>query len=176
MQSPAPAGSLAVPPPSASSQLGRWICPQGIQSARKPGSAPGACCPRGYCCFFKTTVLAFLRLVTYCTGMAVLILVLRLRPARNSHHNVCLDANSSRYCLLIVLHAVMTNDRSIGIKRGRKRFVLKDLRFPGEPARLTPLSENFERGKIRRFNPRVSRKRRAGLSALTRAPPVSRGS
>ena len=34
MQSPAPARSLAEPPPAASPQLGRWICQQGLRSAR----------------------------------------------------------------------------------------------------------------------------------------------
>ena len=34
MQSPAPASSLAEPPPAASPQLGRWICQQGLRSAR----------------------------------------------------------------------------------------------------------------------------------------------
>ena len=33
-QSPAPACSLAVPPPAASPQLGRWICQQGLRCAR----------------------------------------------------------------------------------------------------------------------------------------------
>ena len=34
MQSPAPASSLAEPPPAASPQLGRWLRQQGLQSAR----------------------------------------------------------------------------------------------------------------------------------------------
>ena len=34
VQSPAPARSLAEPPPAASPQLGRWICQQGLRSAR----------------------------------------------------------------------------------------------------------------------------------------------
>ena len=34
MQSPAPASSQAEPPPAASPQLGRWICQQGLRSAR----------------------------------------------------------------------------------------------------------------------------------------------
>ena len=34
MQSPVPASSLAEPPPAASPQLGRWICQQGLRSAR----------------------------------------------------------------------------------------------------------------------------------------------
>ena len=36
-QSPALASSLAEPPPAASPQLGRWICPQGLRSARVRG-------------------------------------------------------------------------------------------------------------------------------------------
>ena len=34
MQPPAPESSLAEPPPAASPQLGRWICQQGLRSAR----------------------------------------------------------------------------------------------------------------------------------------------
>ena len=33
MLSPAPASSLAEPPPAASPQLGRWVCQQGLRSA-----------------------------------------------------------------------------------------------------------------------------------------------
>ena len=36
-QSPAPASSLAEPPPAASPQLGRWVCQQGLRSARIRG-------------------------------------------------------------------------------------------------------------------------------------------
>ena len=34
VQSPAPASSLAEPPPAPSPQLGRWVCQQGLRSAR----------------------------------------------------------------------------------------------------------------------------------------------
>ena len=34
VQSPAPGSSLAEPPPAASPQLGRWVCQQGLRSAR----------------------------------------------------------------------------------------------------------------------------------------------
>ena len=34
MQSPAPASNLAEPPPAASPRLERWICQQGLRSAR----------------------------------------------------------------------------------------------------------------------------------------------
>ena len=37
MQSPAPASSLAEPPPAASPQLRRWVCQQGLRSARIRG-------------------------------------------------------------------------------------------------------------------------------------------
>ena len=37
LQSPAPASSLSEPPPAASPQLGRWICQQGLRSARIRG-------------------------------------------------------------------------------------------------------------------------------------------
>ena len=37
VQSPAPASSLAETPPAASPQLGRWVCQQGLRSARIRG-------------------------------------------------------------------------------------------------------------------------------------------
>ena len=37
MHSPAPASSLAEPPPAANPQLGRWVCQQGLRSARIRG-------------------------------------------------------------------------------------------------------------------------------------------
>ena len=37
MQSPAPASSLAEPLPAASPQLGRWVCQQGLRSAKIRG-------------------------------------------------------------------------------------------------------------------------------------------
>ena len=45
MQSPAPASTLAEPPPAASPQLGGWICQQGLRSARMRCllAAAGAC-------------------------------------------------------------------------------------------------------------------------------------
>ena len=74
MQSPVPASSLADPPPAASPQLGRWICQQGLRSARirvlvlvlAAASAAAAS---------TTTALEFLRLVTFCTGMTVILLL-----------------------------------------------------------------------------------------------------
>ena len=50
MLSPAPASTLAEPPPAASPQLGRWICQQRLRSARIRGLLllfAAACC----CCF-----------------------------------------------------------------------------------------------------------------------------
>ena len=41
-----------------------------------------------------TIVLAFLRSATFRTGMAVLLLLLRLQPARDSRHTVCLGTSS----------------------------------------------------------------------------------
>ena len=93
MQSPAPASSLADPPPAASPQLGRWICQQGLRPARIRGlvlvfAAASAAAAS------TTTALAFLRLVTFCTGMTVLLLLLRLQPARDSRHTVCVGTSS----------------------------------------------------------------------------------
>ena len=95
MQSQAPASSLAEPPPAASPQLGRWICQQGLRSARIRGlllvlAAAGAAAAAAGAAASTTTAIAFLRLVTFCTGMAVLVLLLRLQPARDSRHTaVC---------------------------------------------------------------------------------------
>ena len=50
MQSPAPAISLAGPPPAASPQLGRWICHQGLRSARMRYRLLCACCCQRCCC------------------------------------------------------------------------------------------------------------------------------
>ena len=50
------------------------------------------CCCRCCCCaaaaVSTTTAIAFLRLVTFRTGMNVLLLVLRLQPARDSRHTL----------------------------------------------------------------------------------------
>ena len=92
MQSPAPASSLAKPPPAASPQLGRWICQQGLRSARMrclllvlaAARVLLLCCCCCCCCCAAaatastTTALAFLRLVTFRTGMIVLELAMYL--------------------------------------------------------------------------------------------------
>ena len=75
-QPPAPASSLAEQPPAASPQLGRWICQQGLRSARIRGlllvlaaaSAAGADAAGAAAAASTTTALAFLRLVTFRTG------------------------------------------------------------------------------------------------------------
>ena len=87
VQPPAPASSLAEPPPAASPQLGRWVCHQGLQSAR----IWGLLLLRRRLPFF-----AFLRLVTFCTAMTViLLLLLRLQQVRDSHHTAaCLGTSS----------------------------------------------------------------------------------
>ena len=95
MQSPAPASSLVEPPPAASPQLGRWICQQGLRSARIRGlllvlAAAGAAAAAA-----STTALAFSRLVTFRTGITVLLLLLLwLQPARDSRLTVCLGTSS----------------------------------------------------------------------------------
>ena len=66
MQSPGPASSLAEPPPAASRQLGRWICEQGLRSARM------RCLLLVLAAASTTTALDFLRLVTFRTGMIIL--------------------------------------------------------------------------------------------------------
>ena len=72
MQSPAPASSLAEPPPAASPQLGRRICQQGLRSARVRCLLPVLAAASAAAGASTTTALAFLRLVTFRTGMIVL--------------------------------------------------------------------------------------------------------
>ena len=74
MQSPASVGSLAEPPPAASPHLGRWICQQGLRSARVRGlllvlAAASAAATATAAAASTTTALAFLRLITFRTGM-----------------------------------------------------------------------------------------------------------
>ena len=68
MQSSAPASRLAEPPPAASPQLGRWICQQGLRSARIRGLllvlAAASAAADAAAAASTTTALAFLRLVT----------------------------------------------------------------------------------------------------------------
>ena len=53
MQSQAPASSLSEPPPAASPQLGRWICQQGLRSAR-------------VCCLLLVLAAARVLLLLFC--------------------------------------------------------------------------------------------------------------
>ena len=76
MQSPAPASSIAEPPPAASPQLGRWICQHGLRSARIRGLVLAAASVAAAAAS-TTTILAILLLVTFRTGMTVLSLLLR---------------------------------------------------------------------------------------------------
>ena len=78
VQSPAPASSLAEPPPAANPQLGRWVCQQGLRSAiiwgrllvlALPVLLPLLPLRR------RLPFLAFLRLVTFRTGMTVILLL-----------------------------------------------------------------------------------------------------
>ena len=73
MQSPAPASSLAEPPPAASPQLGRWICQLGFAIRENPWSAAGACCCQCCCCCCvdDDCPCQFVRLVTFRTGMTL---------------------------------------------------------------------------------------------------------
>ena len=112
---------------AASPQLGRWICQQGLRSARIPGlllvlAAASAAAAASS----TTTAFAFLRLVTFRAGMAVLsLLLLRLQPARDSRHTIGLVTSSSGYCLVIFLLAVMTYDQRIGTREaGSGKFCI----------------------------------------------------
>ena len=72
MQSPAPASSLAELPPAASPQLWRWICQQGLRSARIRGLVLVlAAASAAAAAASTTTALAFLRLVTFRTGSMI---------------------------------------------------------------------------------------------------------
>ena len=97
MQSPAPVCSLAEPPPAASPQLGRWVCQQGLRSARIRGLLLCLLLPVLLLLLRRRLpFLAFLRLVAFRTGMTViLLLLLRIQPARDSRHTaVCLGTSS----------------------------------------------------------------------------------
>ena len=77
VQSPAPASSLAEPPPAASPQLGRWICQQGLPSARMRClllvlAAARVLLLLAAAAASTTAALAFLRLVTFRTGMIII--------------------------------------------------------------------------------------------------------
>ena len=70
MQSPAPANSLADPPPATSPQPGRWICQQGLRSARIWGLLLVLAAGAG-AASTKTALLAFLSLDAFRTGQCV---------------------------------------------------------------------------------------------------------
>ena len=74
VQSPAPASSLAEPPPAASPQLRRWVCQQGLRSARIRGLllVLAAASAAAAAASATAALLAFLRLVTFRTGMIIL--------------------------------------------------------------------------------------------------------
>ena len=77
MLSPAPASSVAEPPPAASPQLGRWIYQQGLRSARMRClllvlAAAGAVAAAAVAASTTTAFLVFLRLATFRTGMIIL--------------------------------------------------------------------------------------------------------
>ena len=83
VHSPAPAGSLAEPPPAASPQLGRWICRQGLRSARMRCLLLVLAAARllllllllllaAAAASTTAALLAFLRLVTFRTGVIFL--------------------------------------------------------------------------------------------------------
>ena len=74
MPSPAPASSLAEPPPAASPQLGRWIRQQGLRFARIRGQLLVLDAASAAAAASTTTALAFLLVVTFRTGMTVLLL------------------------------------------------------------------------------------------------------
>ena len=93
MQSPAPASSLAEPPPAASPQLGRWICQHGRSARIQVLLLVFAAASAAAAAASTTTALAFSSLVTFRTGMTVLLL-LRFQPARDSRHTVCLGTSS----------------------------------------------------------------------------------
>ena len=64
MQSPASASSLAESPPAASPQLGRWICQQGLQSAKIRDLLLLLAAATAAAAASTTTALGSLRLVT----------------------------------------------------------------------------------------------------------------
>ena len=91
-------------------------------------SVAGACyCQSATAAASTTTVLSYSRLVTFRTGMTVLLILVRLRLqlARDSRHTVGLGTSTNKYRLVIVFYAVITYDRSIGTKEaGRGLFCI----------------------------------------------------
>ena len=87
LQSPAPASSLAEPPPATSPQLGRWICQQGLRSARIRGLLLVLAAASAAAAASTMAVLAILRLVTFCNGIAVVLLLVTVSvgPGFASH-------------------------------------------------------------------------------------------
>ena len=76
MQCPAPASSLVEPPPAASPQMGRYICQQGLRSARLRCLLQVLAAAAVLLLLLRRlTALAFLRLVTFRTGMIILELL-----------------------------------------------------------------------------------------------------
>ena len=77
MHFPAPASSLAEPPPAASPQLGRLICQQAAAAIREDAlSSAGACCwcllvLCCCCCCVDDGLSCFFRLVTFYTCMMI---------------------------------------------------------------------------------------------------------
>ena len=75
VQSPAPASSLAELPPAASPQLGRWVCEQGLRSARIRGLLLLLAAASAAAASTTTALPGLLRLVTFRTGMTVILLL-----------------------------------------------------------------------------------------------------
>ena len=92
-QSPPPGSSLAEPPPASSPQLERWICQQGPRSARIRGLLlvlAAASAAAAAAAASTTTAVAFLRLVTFRTGITVLFLLLTASAGTGFASHCCM--------------------------------------------------------------------------------------
>ena len=125
MQSPVPASGLAELTPAARPFMG-CAC---VGSGWGP-RAYVVCCwclllPECYCCCINDNCFFSSRLVTFCTGMTVLLILFRLQLARDSRHTVGLGTSTNKSCLVIVFYAVKTYDWSIDTKEaGRGLFCI----------------------------------------------------
>ena len=90
MQSPAPASSLAELPPAASPQLRRWICQQGLRSARIRVLLLVLAAASAAAAASTTTALVFLRWVTFRTGMILLLLLVTASAGTGFASHCCM--------------------------------------------------------------------------------------
>ena len=96
MQSPAPASSLAVPPQFSKPKTGTVDPSAGAAILENPGSAAGSCCCQCCCCCcccFDDDCPCLFSFGNVSYRYERFLLLLRLQPARDLHHTVCLGTS-----------------------------------------------------------------------------------